>query len=357
MAVLRLVKIFLFFKTCCSACKAALHFLRGLRFCLLGVLLSPVFLPNTLFAAQPAAWQLGFQEAASEVMADIVAFNTLTLWIITAVVVFVLVLLLTCVIRYRAKVNPVPSTRTHHVGIEVIWTVVPVFILLVIAIPSFRLLYKQLEIPPASLTVKATGYQWYWGYAYPDEGFEDLSFESLMLTDAERQEKMVALQLSEEAVPRLLATDNPLVVPVGEVVRLQVTAADVIHSFALPAFGIKTDAIPGQLNETWFNVQKPGVYYGQCSELCGMDHAFMPIEIYAIPPENFSEWIQLAKKDLQAAQNYARLHTGINSSFPKAPRDNSSPTEGEENGERSSSSVVPSRLDSLPSDSSPEEEI
>jgi len=202
-------------------------------------------------------------------------------------------------VRFSAKRNPEPSKTTHNTLVEVIWTVVPILILVVIAIPSFRLLYFQREIPQADMTVKAVGYQWYWGYEYPDHG--GFAFDSLMLNDAERGDQ-----------PRLLATDTALVVPVGAVVRVVVTSADVLHSWAMPAFGIKMDAVPGRLNEVWFKADKTGTFYGQCSELCGIRHAFMPIRVEVVEPEAFAAWVD------QAREEYASV-TAPQNQFATAP--------------------------------------
>jgi cytochrome c oxidase subunit II len=228
---------------------------------------------------QPAPWEYKLQEAATPVMENITWFHNFMLWLITAITLFVLVLLVIVVVKFNAKANPVPSKTTHHTLIEVVWTIVPVLILVAVAVPSFRLLFLQLDVPKADLTIKATGKQWFWTYSYPDNG--PFEFDSLMATDKQ---------------PRLLAVDNEVVVPVNKVVRVQTTAADVIHSFAVPSFGIKIDAIPGRLNETWFKATKLGMFYGQCSELCGKDHAFMPIAIRVVSDEEFATWIEQAKK-------------------------------------------------------------
>jgi cytochrome c oxidase subunit 2 len=233
---------------------------------------------------QPSPWQLGLQQAASPVMKDVIWFHNLLLWIIAGVVALVLALLVVVMVRFNARSNPTPSRTTHNTLIEVIWTVLPVIILVVIALPSFRLLFFQLNTPPADLTVKVTGKQWYWSYAYPDNG--KFEFDSLMLQDKDRKSDQ----------PRLLAVDNEMVVPVGKVVRVQTTGADVIHSFAVPSFGIKIDAVPGRLNETWFKAEREGVYYGQCSELCGKDHAFMPIAVRVVSEQAFAAWVEDAKK-------------------------------------------------------------
>jgi cytochrome c oxidase subunit 2 len=234
----------------------------------------------------PSPWQTGLQQSASPVMDSLVAFHNFLLVIITLITVFVLGLLVVVIVKFNARANPTPTRTTHNTLLEVLWTVVPVVILVVIAVPSFRLLFYQQDLPPADLTVKATGKQWYWSYAYPDSKFE---FDSLMLQDKDRQ-KM------QPVPPRLLAVDNAMFVPVNKVVRVQVIGADVIHAFTVPSFGIKIDAIPGRLNETWFRATREGIYYGQCSELCGKDHAFMPIEVRVVSEQAFAAWLEEAKK-------------------------------------------------------------
>ena len=235
-------------------------------------------------ANKPEPWQLGFQEAATQNMSMITDFNNFLLILMTAITVFVLGLMVFVMLRFNSKANPNPSSTTHNTLVEVVWTVVPIIILVVIAIPSFRLLYFQRDIPEADMTVKAVGYQWYWGYEYPDHG--DFAFDSLMLSDEERGEQ-----------PRLLATDTAMVVPVDTTVRVVVTAADVLHTFAMPAFGLKIDAVPGRLNETWFKAEKTGTFYGQCSELCGIRHAFMPIRIEVVSKEEFAAWVKEAEAE------------------------------------------------------------
>jgi cytochrome c oxidase subunit II len=231
------------------------------------------------FGQQPKPWEYTLQEAATPVMEDIISFHNLLLVLITVITLFVLALLVIVVVKFNAKANPVPSRTTHNTLIEVAWTLIPVLILVAIAVPSFRLLFKQLNLPQADLTVKATGKQWYWSYAYPDNG--KFEFDSLMAADKQ---------------PRLLGVDNEMVVPVNKVVRVQTTGADVIHAFAVPSFGIKIDSIPGRLNETWFKATKVGMYYGQCSELCGKDHAFMPIAVRVVTDQEFASWVEAAKK-------------------------------------------------------------
>jgi cytochrome c oxidase subunit 2 len=241
---------------------------------------------GTAFAelGQPAPWEYKLQEAASPVMENIVWFHNFLFVLITVITLFVLALLVIVVIKFNARSNPVPSRTTHNTLIEVAWTLIPVLILVGIAVPSFRLLFEELDIPKADLTIKATGKQWYWSYAYPDNG--KFEFDSLMAQDKQ---------------PRLLGVDNEMVVPVNKVVRIQTTGADVIHSFAVPAFGIKIDAIPGRLNETWFTATKVGMFYGQCSELCGKDHAFMPIAVRVVNDQEFAAWVDGAKKKFATA--------------------------------------------------------
>jgi cytochrome c oxidase subunit 2 len=231
----------------------------------------PVMIGGVALAAsgQPEPWQMGLQKGATPVMDDIIWFHDFLLWVITAIALFVLALLVIVVVKFNARRNPVPSRTTHNTAIEVLWTVVPVLILVTIAVPSFRLLFFQLNMPKADLTIKATGKQWFWSYSYPDSKIE---FDSLMVQDKDLK----------PGQPRLLAVDNEVVVPVNKVVHVLTTGADVIHSFTVPAFGIKIDAIPGRINETWFRAEREGVYYGQCSELCGKDHAFMPITVRVV---------------------------------------------------------------------------
>jgi len=232
---------------------------------------------------QPAPWEFRLQESATEVMDYITWFHNWLLGTSTVITLFVLALLIVVVVKFNARANPVPSRTTHNTLIEVAWTLIPVLILVSIAVPSFRLLFLQLDIPKADLTIKATGKQWYWTYAYPDNG--KFEFDSLLAQDKQ---------------PRLLGVDNEMVVPVNKVVRVQTTGADVIHSFAVPAFGIKIDAVPGRLNETWFKATKTGMFYGQCSELCGKDHAFMPIAVRVVSDQEFAAWVETAKKKFAA---------------------------------------------------------
>jgi cytochrome c oxidase subunit 2 len=245
---------------------------------------------------QPSPWEMNFQPPATPVMEFIEQFHFALLIIITLIVLFVTVLLLYVMIRFNAKSNPKPSKVTHNTVLEVIWTVIPVLILVGIAIPSFRLLYEQLELPAGDLTVKATGTaQWTWTYTYPDNG--GFSFDSNMLQDNELK----------PGQPRLLAVDNEMVVPVNKVVRVQVTGEGIIHSFSVPSFGIKIDAIPGRLNETWFKATREGVYYGQCSQLCGRNHAYMPIAVRVVSEGEFAAWLEAAKKKYAATPDQSRV--------------------------------------------------
>ena len=234
---------------------------------------------------QPTPGAIDLQPAASELKHHAIWFhNIILLPIITAITLLVLGLLIWIAVRYNKKANPVPAKFSHNTTVEIIWTLVPVLILMVIAIFSFRLLFHYNDMPKPYMTVKATGYQWYWGYEYPDQEVSEIV--SLPLTKE---------QADAKKVPYLLAADNAMVVPVNQVVRVQVTGADVIHAFALPAFGLKIDAIPGRLNETWFKAEKTGIFYGQCSELCGVDHANMPIEIQVVTQSQFDAWVASKK--------------------------------------------------------------
>lgn len=252
-------------------------------------------------ADQPRDWEYRFQEPATGIMEQIKWFEEYTLWFIIPVTTLVLLLILWVILKYRASANPVPSKTSHNTMIEVIWTTGPVIALVCIAIPSFQLLTAQYSPDDAALTVKATGYQWYWGYEYQTE--KQVSFDSLMLQEGERAD---AGKEDIAKYPRLLAVDNEVVVPVGETVRLLVTAADVIHSWAIPAFGVKMDAVPGRLNEAWFKADREGLYYGQCSELCGKDHAFMPIAVRVVSKENYETWLAAAASDVSGANKALR---------------------------------------------------
>ena len=259
----------------------------------LAVIGAALAVSGTAFAelGQPAPWEFTLQQSATPVMDDIRSFHGLLLTLITVITLFVLGLLITVMVKFNARANPTPSRTTHNTLIEVAWTLIPVLILVSIAVPSFRLLFLELDIPKADLTIKATGKQWYWTYTYPDNKIE---FDSLIACDETR---------TKCTEPRLLTVDNNIVVPVNKIVRVETTGADVIHSFAVPAFGIKIDAIPGRLNETWFTATRTGIYYGQCSELCGKDHAYMPIAVKVVTDEEFAKWLVDAKKQFSSAKD------------------------------------------------------
>ena len=231
-------------------------------------------------------WQLSFQEPATDLMSDIISFHSYILMpIITGISILVLFLLLYIAFRFNSSRNQIASTTTHNTVVEILWTVIPVVLLIVIAIPSFRLLYVSETIPKADLTIKAIGNQWYWSYEYPDYG--DIVFDANMLNDDE---------LSDPKL-RLLETDTQIFVPVNKVVKLQITSNDVLHAWTIPAFGVKMDAVPGRLNETWFKANQEGLFYGQCSELCGPKHAFMPINVKVVSEKEFEDWIGFAKEE------------------------------------------------------------
>jgi len=257
-------------------------------------------------AQQPADWEVDFQTALSPSMERIVDFNLMVTIIIVIITAFVFGLMAWIVIRYNKKRNPTPSTTSHNTMLEVAWTVVPVIILLIIAVPSFRLLYFTDRVEDADMTLKAIGHQWYWSYEYPDHG--DFTFDALMLEDDEL----------EEGQPRLLATDEAVVLPVGAKIRLLTTADDVIHSWAIPALGVKMDSVPGRVNETWFQINREGTYYGQCSELCGTLHGFMPIMIEAVSQEDFDAWVVEAQEEFAAADNTPTELAALDASAPLA---------------------------------------
>lgn len=246
---------------------------------------------------QPTPWQMTLQTPVTAIAHAMHDFHNLLLWIITAITLLVLALILWAVWRFSEKRNPTPSKTTHNTMIEVIWTLVPVLILVVIAVPSFRLLKDQLTLPKADIVIKATGHQWYWSYEYPKDhgGF---TFDS---------------NLAQDKQPRLLAVDNEVVLPVNKTVRVQVTASDVIHAFALPSFGLKIDAIPGRLNETFFKAEKEGIFYGQCSLICGQNHAYMPIAIRIVSEEAYAKWLEEAKKKFAATGDGQRYAANDNS--------------------------------------------
>ena len=249
-------------------------------------------LGGTAFAKDGAAvpWQIDFQPAASPIMEQIHAFHNYLTVIITLITLFVLALLVYVMMRFNERRNPVPARVTHNTVLEIAWTVIPVLILVAIAIPSFRLLFAQYDFPKADLHITATGSQWYWTYEYPDHG---ITFDSIMVPEADLK----------EGQPRLLTVDREVVVPVNKNVIIGLKSNDVIHDWALPAFGVKLDAVPGRLQSTWFRAEREGVFYGQCSELCGRNHAFMPIAVRVVSEAAFADW--LAKTKTAASGNGA----------------------------------------------------
>ncbi len=242
-----------------------------------------LFSAGIAMAAEPVAWQLSLQPAASPLMQELHEFHNFLLLITGSIVLFVCVLLAYVCIRFRAKRNPIPARFSHNILIEVIWTVIPIIILVIIAVPSFRILRFAEKIPETEMTIKVIGYQWYWHYTYPDN--DNIEFDSYLITSEKLQ----------PGQKRLLEVDNRIIVPENTTIKFLITAGDVIHSFAVPALGIKTDAVPGRINETWTKIVKKGVYYGQCSELCGINHGFMPIVIEVVSKEEFQEWLEAAK--------------------------------------------------------------
>ena len=246
---------------------------------------------SPLFAMEPYDWQLGFQEPASEVMRSVLDLHNFVLIMMTAITIFVLFLIFYVVFRFRRKANPVASKTTHNTFIEILWTGIPVIILIFMAIPSFKLVYQQDVIPETDMTIKVIGHQWYWEYQYPEH--DDLSFESYLVPDDELK----------EGEPRLLTVDNRLVLPVNKNIHVLVTAGDVLHSFAMPSLGVKRDAVPGRLNETWMNIDRPGIYRGQCSEICGTGHGYMPVVIEALSENDFEAWLNEAKNEFAELNN------------------------------------------------------
>jgi cytochrome c oxidase subunit II len=249
---------------------------------------------------QPSPWQMDLQDSATPVMDQIASFHFFLLWVIAAISAFVLALLLIIIVRFNSRANPVPTRTTHNTPLEIIWTIVPVIILAVIAVPSFRLLFVELDVPTPDITIKATGKQWFWSYSYPDNG--NFEFDSLMVAEKDLK----------AGQPRLLTADSDMVVPVNKVVHVLVTGADVIHSFTVPSFGVRIDAVPGRINDTWFKATTTGMFYGQCSELCGKDHSFMPISVRVVSEADFTTWAAAAK------QKYATDNTVPANTFAAA---------------------------------------
>lgn len=279
--------------------------MSGGRILAAGAALAAIPTGTGAWAGLPTPWQMGLQPAATPLMESIDSLHDILLVICTLITLFVLGLLLYVVWRFRESKNPTPTRTTHNTVVEVLWTVIPVVILVLIAIPSFKLLYYSDTVPEADMTVKAIGHQWYWSYEYPDHG--DFTFDATILEDDERK----------PGQPRLLSVDNRIVVPVNKVVRVQVTADDVLHAWAVPAFGVKVDGVPGRLNEVWFKAERTGVYYGQCSELCGVNHGFMPIRVDVVTVQEFDAWVSWAKKEYAAEEDGteppARLIAGLES--------------------------------------------
>lgn len=257
-------------------------------------------------ANEPLPWQKGLQPSATPVMERINDFHNMLLYVITAISAFVILLMLFILLRFNARTNPEPSKTTHNVPLEIIWTVLPVVILILIAIPSLKLLYYADKTADPEMTIKVTGYQWYWNYAYMD-GENEISFDSRMIQDDDEQ----AIAEKGADYRRLLSTDTPLVLPTDTNIQILVTAGpdDVLHAFAVPAFGVKLDAVPGRINETWTNISKPGLYFGQCSELCGQGHAYMPIEIRAVPQEEFEAWMEFAQEEYASYEVFKAQRT------------------------------------------------
>ena len=243
------------------------------------------FISFELYGKQATDWQLSFQNPATDLMGSVVGLHNVILIVMSLITVFVLFLLFYVSFRFSAKRNPIPSTRTHNTVVEVLWTAIPIVILVVLAIPSFKLLYQQEKSENYDMTVKVIGHQWYWEYEYPDHG--DFYFESYMVQE----------QDLEEGDLRLLTVDNPLVIPANKNIQILITAGDVLHSWAVPSMGLKTDAVPGRLNETWVNVKEPGIYRGQCSEICGSGHGFMPVVVKVLPEREFMAWANEAKNN------------------------------------------------------------
>ena len=249
------------------------------------LLLISIFISLPVLSNGATDWQLGFQKPASDHMQNIFDLHNFVLIMMTAITIFVLILLIYVAIRFRKSANPNPSKRTHNALLETLWTAIPVIILIFMAVPSFKLLYEQDVIPEADMTIKVIGHQWYWEYQYPEH--DDLSFESYLVPDNELK----------EGEPRLLTVDNRLVLPVNKNIHVLITAGDVLHSFAMPSLGVKRDAVPGRLNETWMRIDRPGIYRGQCSEICGTGHGYMPVVIEALSENDFVAWVNKAKNE------------------------------------------------------------
>lgn len=250
---------------------------------------------------RPVDGAYGFQPPATELARDIQWLDNMLLWVCIIISVFVIGLIFYIVVRFNRRANPTPATFTHHTQIEIIWTLAPILILVLIGAYSLPVLFKQQEIPEADITIKVTGYQWYWGYEYVDSGFE---FESLMIGEGKVLNDEVVAELEAAGYSRdefLLATDTAVVVPINKIIVMNVTGADVIHSWAMPAFGVKQDAVPGRIAQLWFKAEREGIYFGQCSELCGKDHAYMPITVKVVSQEAYDKWLEEAKVEYAGA--------------------------------------------------------
>ncbi len=271
---------------------------RAFSLVLISISTFPIVLSKNLNAIEPEGvakdYGIDLQNPVTEVAKDVYSMHAFVTIIMAIITLFVLGLLIWVCYKYSANKNKNPSKTVHNTLVEILWTAIPVLILVVIAVPSFKLLYKQDVIPEPDLTIKAIGYQWYWGYEYPDNG--NFTYEAFMLQSEDELEE-------DKPFKRMLTTDTKVVVPVNKIIRMQVTAADVLHSWAIPAFGVKTDAVPGRLNETWFKAEKTGIYYGMCSELCGVNHQSMPIEIHVVTQEMFDIWVEEAKTKYASKNN------------------------------------------------------
>ena len=257
-------------------------------------------------ADQPHPWQLGFQDAANPITQRIHAFHDELLVIICLIAGFVFALLIYVMVRFNARAHPVPTRTSHNTVIEILWTVVPVLILVIIAIPSFKLMYYMDRVPDSKMTIKVTGHQWYWEYTYPDQG--NFGFNSNIIADKDLK----------QGQPRLLEVDNPLVLPADTTVRVQVAGSDVIHSWFVPSFGVQEYAVIGRNNESWFNVEKPGTYYGECNQICGVNHAFMPVEVKVLPKADFDKWVAEAKTKFAADRPANEIATKVAAAQPAA---------------------------------------
>jgi len=262
-----------------------------------------LFLSNQAFSAENMGaahpWGLNLREPFSSIMVEMVSFHNGLIWLITIISLFVLALLVIIVVKFNAKSNPKPSKTTHNTFLEIAWTAIPVLILVIMAVPSLKLLYKTDVVPESYMTVKAIGHQWYWSYEYPDHG--NFTYDAWMIQEKED------IEGENRPYTRLLTTDTRVVVPVGKVIKVQIASTDVIHSWAVPSLGVKKDAVPGRLNELWLQADREGIFYGQCSELCGLQHGYMPIEVHAVSEEEFLAWVEEAKENYDMVGNNLNL--------------------------------------------------